>query len=81
MLADASEQAALELQLQQASDAAKVKIKKMAGLHDGVLKDTETALERDFKSMRSIMRKLETLAEDQECVVRWLLPSSAVSCL
>ncbi|KAL3140052.1 hypothetical protein ABBQ38_004331 [Trebouxia sp. C0009 RCD-2024] len=63
---DASEQGALELQLQQASDAAKAKIKRMVGLQDGLLKDTETALERDFNSMRSVMRKLEALAEDQE---------------
>ncbi|KAL3154048.1 hypothetical protein ABBQ32_013594 [Trebouxia sp. C0010 RCD-2024] len=65
-MGDASEQGVLELQLQQASDAATAKIKKMVGLQDGILKDTETALERDFKSMRSVMRKLETLAEDQE---------------
>lgn len=76
-MGDASEQGVLELQLQQASDAATAKIKKMVGLQDGILKDTETALERDFKSMRSVMRKLETLAEDQECVAL-LLPSSFV---
>ena len=65
---EASEQSSLETQLQQVGDAAQAKIKKMAGLQDGLLKDTETALERDFKSMRSVMRSLETLAEDQECV-------------
>ena len=67
---EASEQSALEAQLNQVSDAAKAKIKKMVGLQDGLLKDTETALERDFKSMRTVMRNLETLAEDQECVQR-----------
>ena len=66
---EASEQSTLETQLNQLGDAAQAKIKKMAGLHDGLLKDTETALERDFKSMRSVMRSLETLAEDQEYVV------------
>ena len=67
---EASEQSALETQLNQVGDAAKAKIKKMASLQDGLLKDTETALERDFKSMRSVMRNLETLAEDQEYVER-----------
>ena len=67
---EASEQSELELQLNQVGDAAKAKIKKMASLQDGLLKDTETALERDFKSMRSVMRSLETLAEDQEYVKR-----------
>lgn len=65
---EASEQSALEMQLSQVGDAAKAKINKMVGMQDGLLKDTETALERDFKSMRRVMRSLETLAEDQECV-------------
>lgn len=78
MFADTSEQGALELQLKQARDAAKAKIKSMVGLQDGLLKDTETALERDFKSMRSVMRKLESLAEDQECVEHIVASTSAI---
>lgn len=65
---EASEQSALETQLNQVGAAAKAKIKKMTSLQDGLLKDIETALERDLKSMRNVMRSLETLAEDQEYV-------------
>lgn len=72
---EASEQSALEAQLSQVGDAAKAKINKMVGVQDGLLKDTETALERDFQSMRRVMRNLETLAEDQECVEHMMLLS------
>lgn len=60
-----SEQDRLEVQLNQIRDAANGRIQKMGALQDGLLKDAETALERDFKNMRSVMRELDILAEDQ----------------
>ena len=61
-----SEQEGLEQRLSQISDAVNSKINKMGNLRDGLLKDIETAVEGDFKDMRSVMRELEVLAEDQE---------------
>lgn len=63
-----NQQNTLEMQLIHVSDAVRSKLQRMGGMQDGLLKDTETALERDFKDMRSVMRELETLAEDQEYV-------------
>ena len=71
----ATEQNTLEMQLRQVRDAVRSKIKRMGGMQDGLLKDTETALERDFTDMRSVMRELEILAEDQE-YVKQLTPNA-----
>lgn len=68
-----NQQNTLEMQLIHVSDAVRSKLQRMGGMQDGLLKDTETALERDFKDMRSVMRELEILAEDQEYVKQLML--------
>ncbi len=60
------DQSALEARLNGLSSSARLKIHQINGLQAGELKDAESALERDFNTMRGIMRELEFLAEDQE---------------
>ena len=62
------EQDVLEMELRHISSAATSKISRIRGLQNGLRKDLKTALERDFQRMRCVTRKLEVLAEDQECV-------------
>ena len=61
-----SEQSMLELQLEQSSSTARQHIVTLGRQQGGLRKDTETAVERDFKQLRAVIRQLEVLAEDQE---------------
>ena len=56
----------LEAKLSELNLSAQRKIHAVPELRDGELKDTETALERDFSAIRDTIRALEHLAEDQE---------------
>ena len=62
------QQSALEARLVELNASAIFNIQTLPTLQDGKLKDAETALEREFASMRAVMRELQFLAEDQECV-------------
>ena len=60
------QQSALEARLADLNASAIFSIQALPTLQDGKLKDAETALEREFASMRAVMRELQFLAEDQE---------------
>lgn len=60
------QQSALEARLVELNASAIFNIQTLPTLQDGKLKDADTALEREFASMRAVMRELQFLAEDQE---------------